>query len=288
MFSLHFSRRGDSTRLRSRTAKPECRRRSRRGQSQRSYGTCSRVHRSAAPTQRRSWVSTRSKPLALTIFSRECILRIENGSRPPCAVSSPNTLHIPATAASSTPTAGKSGSRKRQRANLIPWGAWYASKASLSTSPRASSPRISRVYSSPLWMIVSRICWRVSPLSPRICAKGTVCPMQTFKHSIGASMAGVYTLISRNRWKGVDLAELVRCQLAPSASDVNATIWGPAVTLTAPATQALAMVLHELVTNAAKYGGLSTSHRRVEGNWHRRTPHDAAHPSLLLPGNRRP
>ena len=104
-------------------ADSERRRRSRRGRSQRSYGTPSRVRRSAAPTQRRSWVSTRSKPLARTTFSRECILMIESGSRPPCAASSPNTLHIPSPSASSTPTAGKSGSRKRQRANLIPRGA---------------------------------------------------------------------------------------------------------------------------------------------------------------------
>jgi PAS domain S-box-containing protein len=95
------------------------------------------------------------------------------------------------------------------------------------------------------------------------------------------SMADAYTLIGRSRWKGVDLAELVRRQLAPSASDVNATIWGPAVTLTAPATQALAMVLHELVTNAAKYGALSTAHGRVEVNWHRGPHNDAANLSIV-------
>jgi PAS domain S-box-containing protein len=95
------------------------------------------------------------------------------------------------------------------------------------------------------------------------------------------SMADAYTLISRNGWKGVDLAELVRRQLAPNASDVNATIWGPTVTLMAPATQALAMVLHELVTNAAKYGALSTSHGRVEVNWHRGPHNDAANLSIV-------
>src|SRR5262249_38661273 len=94
------------------------------------------------------------------------------------------------------------------------------------------------------------------------------------------SMADAYTLLSRNR-KGVDLAELVRRQLAPNASDVNATIWGPAVTLTAPATQALAMVLHELVTNAAKYGALSTAHGRVEVNWHHGPHNDAANLSIV-------
>src|SRR5262249_29302387 len=44
---------------------------------------------------------------------------------------------------------------------------------------------------------------------------------------------------------------------------------------------ALAMVLHELVTNAAKYGALSTSHGRVEVNWHRGPHKDAAKLSIV-------
>ena len=75
--------------------------------------------------------------------------------------------------------------------------------------------------------------------------------------------------------------ELVRRQLAPAATDANATIGGPNVTLTVAATQTLAMVLHELVTNAAKYGALSTPHGRVEVNWNRGPGEDAANLSLV-------
>jgi PAS domain S-box-containing protein len=94
------------------------------------------------------------------------------------------------------------------------------------------------------------------------------------------SMADAHALLSHNRWDGVDLAELVRRQLAPNATDANATIDGPNVTLSVAATQTLAMVLHELVTNAAKYGALSTSHGRVEVSWNRGPGEDAANLSI--------
>jgi len=90
------------------------------------------------------------------------------------------------------------------------------------------------------------------------------------------SMADAHALLSQSRWNGADLADLVRQQLAPHASDVNATVSGPDVTLTAAQTQTLAQVLHELTSNAAKYGALSSPHGRVEVSWSRRGRADAA------------
>jgi two-component sensor histidine kinase len=81
------------------------------------------------------------------------------------------------------------------------------------------------------------------------------------------SIAVAHALISQNRWSDVGLADLIRCQLAPYTTDANTTISGPEVMLTAAQTQAVAMIIHELVTNAAKHGALSSPDGRVSVSW---------------------
>ncbi len=89
------------------------------------------------------------------------------------------------------------------------------------------------------------------------------------------SIAAAHALLSQSRWFGVGLTDLVRRQLAPYTTDTNTTISGPEVMLTAAETQAVAMVIHELVTNAAKHGALSSPDGRVSVSWNH-TGADAA------------
>jgi PAS domain S-box-containing protein len=84
------------------------------------------------------------------------------------------------------------------------------------------------------------------------------------------SMATTHELLSSGRWQGISLAELIRCELAPYVTGSNVKINGPQVLLKSEAAQATAMVLHELATNAAKYGALSTKRGRVSIRWDRR------------------
>jgi len=87
--------------------------------------------------------------------------------------------------------------------------------------------------------------------------------------------------LSRSRWEGVGLAELVRTELAFWAKAKSTLIEGPEIELAAEATQPVAMVLHELATNAAKYGALSSADGRVLVRW-RRPPKGQPSGKLVL------
>ena len=95
------------------------------------------------------------------------------------------------------------------------------------------------------------------------------------------SMSSTHELLSQGRWRGIKLKELVHRELAPFASGDNTEIDGPDALLGAEAAQIMAMVLHELVTNAAKYGALSTPSGRVRVCWRWRA-NGTQHGRLLI------
>src|SRR5262250_1042092 len=76
-------------------------------------------------------------------------------------------------------------------------------------------------------------------------------------------------LLVRNEWKGVDMADLVRAQLAHFADLIGSRIAlrGQRLRLNPASAQAIGLALHELATNAGKYGSLSTDRGRVDVCW---------------------
>jgi len=80
-----------------------------------------------------------------------------------------------------------------------------------------------------------------------------------------AAMADAHGLLAQNRWEGAGLAGLLDAMLGPHADRV--TLDGPEVQLSARVAQLLGMVIHELATNAAKYGALSTPEGRIAVAW---------------------
>jgi PAS domain S-box-containing protein len=138
-------------------------------------------------------------------------------------------------------------------------------------------------------MLISELDHRVKNLLARVAVvvmytrQGSNASLEEYIQALDRriqSMADAHSLLSQNRWQGVDLGELIRHQLAPYATEANTAMDGPEVTLTVAVTQALAMVLHELVTNAVKYGALSTQHGRVEVKWTREP--DGGAPNLSI------
>jgi PAS domain S-box-containing protein len=76
-------------------------------------------------------------------------------------------------------------------------------------------------------------------------------------------------LLVRNEWRGVGAEDLVRAQLAPFAELIGSRIVldGPKLRLNAASAQAIGLAVHELATNAGKYGAISTDRGRVDICW---------------------
>ncbi len=82
------------------------------------------------------------------------------------------------------------------------------------------------------------------------------------------ALSKAHDLLTKDRWKGVQLCDLIRQELAPYASSGARTIIeGPDVRLPPNMAVPLGMALHELAINAAKYGAFSNEAGRVQVEW---------------------
>jgi PAS domain S-box-containing protein len=85
------------------------------------------------------------------------------------------------------------------------------------------------------------------------------------------ALANVHRLFVESRWAGAELHSVVSQELLPYCPDgeIRVRIDGPNIVLEPDIAQTIAVTLHELATNAAKYGALSTRTGRVEVEWSR-------------------
>jgi PAS domain S-box-containing protein len=83
------------------------------------------------------------------------------------------------------------------------------------------------------------------------------------------ALARSHDLLVKRDWQGVGLEDLVRAQLEPfvDSAGERLEVHGPALLLKPQAAQDLGMALHELATNASKYGALSVATGTIEIAW---------------------
>jgi PAS domain S-box-containing protein len=94
------------------------------------------------------------------------------------------------------------------------------------------------------------------------------------KHAIQGrirALANVHRLFVESRWKGAELQAVVSQELLPYGQDgeTRVRIDGPTLLLEPDTAQTMAITLHELATNAAKYGALSVPTGKVRVEWSR-------------------
>src|SRR4030081_2004105 len=82
-----------------------------------------------------------------------------------------------------------------------------------------------------------------------------------------SALARVHTILSLSSWQGAKNGKLCREELAPYAMGDQIALSGSEVQLQPATAQTLALALHELVTNSAKYGALSTLSGRLSIEW---------------------
>jgi two-component sensor histidine kinase/CheY-like chemotaxis protein len=94
--------------------------------------------------------------------------------------------------------------------------------------------------------------------------------VKSYIHSVEGrinALARVHTVLSLSSWQGAEIRKLIDEELAPYAMGEQVVLSGPEIQLLPATAQTVALALHELITNSAKYGALSAQSGRLEVDW---------------------
>jgi PAS domain S-box-containing protein len=162
---------------------------------------------------------------------------------------------------------------------------WIANRSKVSTDPRTGKKRLigvavdvteRKLYEENIRLLMREVNHRSKNLLAVVQAVASQSARVTdpamFSRRFAERLQGLaasHDLLTKELWQSVDLRELVKSQLFHFNGIIGQRIVidGPPLRLSAPAAQALGMALHELVTNAAKYGALFTQEGTVSVTW---------------------
>lgn len=96
--------------------------------------------------------------------------------------------------------------------------------------------------------------------------------IETFLESFNGRLGAIsrnFAALTDSHWQGLDFETILRTELEPYAGPAldRVTIDGKPMTLNVRASKFTSMIVHELVTNAAKYGFLTSDHGRLLLHW---------------------
>lgn len=88
------------------------------------------------------------------------------------------------------------------------------------------------------------------------------------------ALSATHDLLSQSNWSHAPIGEIIRSELAPymQGEEAHVTIAGPEISLAPNDALSLGLAIHELATNAAKYGALSTLDGRIYVEWRQLSP----------------
>jgi PAS domain S-box-containing protein len=82
-----------------------------------------------------------------------------------------------------------------------------------------------------------------------------------------SALARVHTILSLSNWQGAEIWRLIEEEISPYSTGARIELDGPELQLAPATAQTLALAIHELITNSAKYGALSAHSGRLRIEW---------------------